>query len=273
MKQKQNKSTPSVNSPGQSERESDFLQREERHLTIYGYTEEELSDIIRHFRSQLPSFVTIMTETVNLVTRILLTGSDKAIELLRFKMNKFHQQLQDLFTEEIVTTEDKTVSQVLGELLRERELTVSTAESCTGGNIAHNITLVPGSSDYFLGSVVSYSNEVKAKVLKVSRTTLNRYGAVSREVAEQMVQGVAKIMQTDCAIATTGIAGPDGGTKFKPVGSVWIAAYYNNTVVAELIHFPGDRNLVIESASNHAMIMLIKLLRNSYTLQEEINDD
>lgn len=266
MKHKESTSKGKVDLPAEKP-------QEERIVTIYGYTEQELSDIIHHFSSQLPDFVTIMTETANLVTRILLTGSDHAVELLRFKMNKFHQQLQDLFTEELVTTEDKSVAQVLGELLRERELTVSTAESCTGGNIAHNITRVPGSSNYFLGSVVSYSNEVKANVLKVSRTNINRFGAVSREVAEQMVQGVAKIMQTNCAIATTGIAGPDGGTKFKPVGSVWIAAYYNGTTVSELIHFKGNRDQVIESATNHAMIMLIKLLRNSYTLQEEISDD
>jgi nicotinamide-nucleotide amidase len=88
-----------------------------------------------------------------------------------------------------------------------------------------------------------------------------------------MVKGDSKLMQTDCAMATTGIAGPEGGTKYKPVGTVWIAAKYLDTVVSELIQFKGDRETVIESATNHAMVMLIKLLRNSYTLQEDINDD
>jgi nicotinamide-nucleotide amidase len=124
-----------------------------------------------------------------------------------------------------------------------------------------------------MGSVVSYSNDVKADVLHVSRSNLGRFGAVSREVAEDMVKGVSKLMQTDCAMATTGIAGPEGGTKYKPVGTVWIAAKYLDTVVSELIQFKGDRETVIESATNHAMVMLIKLLRNSYTLQEDINDD
>ena len=188
-------------------------------------------------------------------------------------MNRYQQSLKDLFSEELIATEKKTVAEVMGDLLTERELTVSCAESCTGGNIAHRITQVAGSSAYFLGSVVSYSNDVKAKVLGVSRSDLDRYGAVSRQVAIQMARGAAKLMQTDCAIATTGIAGPDGGTKFKPVGTVWIAVKYGDTEVAELIQFHGNRENVIESATNHGMVMLIKLLRNNYTLQEEINDD
>lgn len=246
---------------------------EQRHIVIYGYTREELKNLMRHFESQLPEFVKIKIDSNNLVTNITLTGVNSGVELLRFKMNRYQQKLHDLFSEEIVTTEDKSVSQVLGDLLSERELTVACAESCTGGNIAHKITQVSGSSSYFLGSVVSYSNEVKAKVLNVSRSDLGRYGAVSRQVADEMVRGVSKLMQSDCAMATTGIAGPDGGTKFKPVGTVWIAAKYGDKVASELKHFKGDRNTVIESATNHAMVMLIKMLRNNYKEQEEINDD
>lgn len=249
------------------------LHTEERSVTIFGYREEDLSDILKQFRKQLPEYVKMMTKTANLVTKVLLTGSHNAIELLRFKMNKFQQQLQSLFNEEVVTTEDKTLSEVLGDLLVERELTVSCAESCTGGNIAHKITQIPGSSAYFMGSVVSYSNEVKADVLNVNRSDLARFGAVSKPVAEQMAAGAARLMRTDCSMATTGIAGPEGGTKFKPVGTVWIAVNLNDKIVSELIQFKGDRNEVIESATNHAMFMLIKMLRNSYTNQEEINDD
>lgn len=249
------------------------LHTETRCVTIYGYTQEELADIIKHFRSQLPDFVSMVTTTLNLVTRILLTGSHHAVELLRFKMNRFQQQLMDLFNEEFVSTQDLTMSEVLGQLLKERELTVACAESCTGGNIAHKITQIPGSSTYFLGSVVSYSNEVKANVLKVSRNNLSRFGAVSKQVVEDMACGVASLMRADCAMATSGIAGPEGGTKFKPVGTVWMAVRYHDTTVSELIQFKGDRNQVIESATNHVIFMLIKMLRNSYIVQEEINDD
>lgn len=247
--------------------------KETRHVVIYGYTRQELNGIIQHFEAQLPEFVKITVDSTNLVTRITLTGVNSGLELLRFQMNRFHQNLQDLFSEEVVATEDKTLSQVLGDLLLENELTVSSAESCTGGNIAHKIVQVPGSSAYFLGSVVSYSNDVKAEVLGVSRSDIARHGAVSKEVAEQMALGAARLMRTDCAIATTGIAGPEGGTRFKPVGTVWFAVKYNDRVVSECMHFEGDRDSVIEQATNHGIVMLINLLRNNYTIQEEINDE
>ena len=253
--------------------ESTNMHKETRHVVIYGYTKTELANILRHFEAQLPEFVKITVDTSNLVTRVVLTGINSGLELLRFNMNRFQASLNEIFNEEVITTEDKSLSQVLGELLKERELTVSSAESCTGGNIAHKIVQIPGSSAYFLGSVVSYSNEVKAEVLKVSRTNIDRYGAVSKEVVEQMAIGVSRLMHTDCAIATSGIAGPEGGTKFKPVGTVWISAKIGDRVVSECLHFKGSRDEVIESATNHGMVMLINLLRNNYTTQEDINDD
>lgn len=246
---------------------------EKRHVVIYGYTKQELTKIIRHFENQLPDFVKITVDNTDLVTKITLTGVNTGVELLRFKMNRFHQTLNNIFSNDVVTTEDKSISEVLGDALRERELTVSSAESCTGGNIAHKITEVPGSSAYFMGSVVSYSNDVKAQVLKVSRDEIARYGAVSRPVVEAMAKGVAKLMHTECSIATSGIAGPEGGTKYKPVGTVWIAVKYKEQLVAECKHFKGTRNEVIESASNHALVMLINLLRDKYEAQEDLNDD
>lgn len=247
--------------------------RETRHTVIYGYTKQELSKVIRHFESQLPEYVKITIDSNNLVTKITLTGVNSGLELLRFKMNRYHSDLNELFAEEVVATEDKTVAQVLGQQLLERELTVSSAESCTGGNIAHRIVQVPGSSAYFVGSVVSYSNDVKADVLGVPRHDISKHGAVSREVVEAMARGAARLLRSDCSIATSGIAGPDGGTKFKPVGTVWIAAKCGDTVVSELHHFKGDRNQVMESATDHGMVMLINLLRNNYVAPDELTDD
>lgn len=252
---------------------TDAPYRETRHLVIYGYTRHELAKVMRHFESMLPEYVKISIDSDNLVTRITLTGVNSGVELLRFKMNKYQQNLNDIFSQEVVAMADKSVAQVLGELLTERELTVSCAESCTGGNIAHRIVQNPGSSVYFLGSVVSYSNDVKANVLGVDRRDIDRDGAVSRSVAESMACGAARLMRTDCAIATTGIAGPGGGTRFKPVGTVWIAVKYLDTVVSECLHFQGDRDAVIECATNHAMVMLIRLLRNCYEVQEDFNDE
>ncbi|MDE6410309.1 MAG: CinA family protein [Muribaculaceae bacterium] len=249
------------------------VHKETRHIVIYGYTKSELANILKHFEAQLPEFVKITVDTNNLVTRVVLTGVNSGLELLRFNMNRYQASLNEIFSQEVITTEDKSLSQVLGELLKERELTVSSAESCTGGSIAHKIVQIPGSSAYFLGSVVSYSNDVKAGVLNVSRTNLDRYGAVSKEVVEQMAEGVARLMHTDCAIATSGIAGPDGGTKFKPVGTVWIAVKIGERIVSECLHFSGTRDEVIDSATNHGMVMLINLLRNSYTTPDDINDD
>lgn len=246
---------------------------ETRHVVIYGYTRQELSKVIRHFEAQLPEFVKIAIENTHLVTNITLTGMNTGVELLRFQMNRYHNNLNSIFTSDVVAMEDKTVAEVLGGLLNERELTVACAESCTGGNLAHRITQVPGSSSYFLGSVVSYSNDVKARVLGVSRNDISSYGAVSKEVVEAMAKGVSTLMRTDCSIATSGIAGPGGGTTLKPVGTVWIAVKYGEKIVSECLHFRGDRNAVIESATNHGMVMLINLLRNSYEVHEEVNDD
>ena len=246
---------------------------ETRHLVIYGYTRQELSKVIRHFEAQLPEFVKITIDNTNLVTNITLTGMNTGVELLRFQMNKYHNNLNSIFTTDVVAMENMTIAEVLGKLLHERELTVACAESCTGGNIAHRITQVPGSSAYFLGSVVSYSNDVKANVLGVSRSAISSYGAVSKEVVEEMALGAARLMRTDCAIATSGIAGPNGGTSLKPVGTVWIAVKYGEKTVSECVRFSGDRNAVIENATNHGMVMLINLLRNSYVVQDEVSDD
>ena len=247
--------------------------KETRHVVIYGYTREELSRVLRHFEEQLPEYVDLTIENDNLVTYITLTGVHTGVELLRFKMNRFHSHLQEIFTEDVLAMDRRSPAEVLGSILKERELTVSFAESCTGGNLAHRITQIPGSSAYFLGSVVSYANDVKADVLRVSRGDLSEHGAVSEEVVRSMAEGVSRLMRTDCAVATSGIAGPQGGTKQKPVGTVWMAAKLHDTVITECLHFKGSRREVIESATNHSLVMLINLLQRNYTSREDFNDE
>ena len=148
----------------------------------------------------------------------------------------------------------------MGDRLRERGLTLSTAESCTGGNIAHEITSISGSSDYFKGAVVSYANEVKMSLLGVSEQDIINHGVVSEPVVRQMVEGVARALGTDCAIATSGVAGPGGGTPAKPVGTVWMAAKCGDRVVAQVKQLPGDRNRVITRATLEAQLLLLSLL-------------
>ncbi len=246
---------------------------ETRNIVIYGYTRQDLENVLKHFKDSLPDYITLTSQTKSECTNIRLIGKSEGLELLRFNMNKYHRTLATLFNEELLDTEDHTISQILGKKLLQSDLTVSSAESCTGGNIAHKIVETSGSSAYFLGSVVSYSNEVKASVLGVDRTLIDRYGAVSRQVVEAMVNGVCRIMRTDCGIATSGIAGPHGGTPAKPVGTVWFAVKYGDKVVSEVRQFKGERNEVIDSATNHGMVMLLQLLRDNYTAPEYAGDE
>lgn len=153
------------------------------------------------------------------------------------------------------------IEKEIGECLRARHLTMGTAESCTGGYIAHLITRVAGSSDYFCGGVVSYSNEVKHHVLGVSEESLAQYGAVSRPVVEQMALGAIRVLGCDCAVATSGIAGPSGGSPEKPVGTVWIAAALKDKVVSECYHFGTEREENIRLAARRALRMLQQLYK------------
>lgn len=148
-------------------------------------------------------------------------------------------------------------------LLRERGLTLATAESCTGGNIAHQITLVPGASEVFLGGVVSYSNAAKMRLLDVGQSAIESFGAVSRAVVMEMALGATRVFETDCAVATSGIAGPGGGTPDKPVGTVWIATLtpYGG-LRAYCPHFSGSRAEIIAQATGAALEGLRQRIEN-----------
>ena len=167
------------------------------------------------------------------------------------------EELKRIVPENIIAYEDIKLEELVGKLLKDRHCTVATAESCTGGKVASLITSVSGSSEYYKGSVVSYCNEVKADVLGVSRADLEKYGAVSSTVAEQMASGVRRLLKTDYAVATTGIAGPTGGSDEKPVGTVWIAVATPTRVVSRKYIFGKDRSINIERFAASALSMLI----------------
>lgn len=154
------------------------------------------------------------------------------------------------------------IEELIGAKLRERRLCMGTAESCTGGSIANRITSVAGSSDYFTGGIVSYCNRVKHQLLGVSECDLQHFGAVSRQVVEQMARGAIKALSCDCAVATSGIAGPGGGSAEKPVGTVWIAAAVQDRLLSECCHFQGSRSEVIEQSASTALRMLLDLLES-----------
>lgn len=153
------------------------------------------------------------------------------------------------------------IEETIGHILKEKNLTLSTAESCTGGNIAACITSIPGSSGYYKGSVVAYDNEVKINLLKVSPDTLKQYGAVSRETVIEMAKGAMSRLKTDCVIATSGIAGPGGGTPAKPIGTIWIAAAHKNELVTLKLEEDKGRIANIENAVCEALKLLLKLIK------------
>lgn len=195
--------------------------------------------------------------------RLSAVGNDK--EVLNAVVDKKIEELKPLISEYIYGYEVfgevvETLEQMVGKLLRDKKKTVSTAESCTGGYISHLITKVPGCSDYYAGSVISYSNEVKAAELGVSKELLDTKGAVSQPIVEQMADFVRKKLKTDYSLACSGIAGPTGGTDKKPVGTVWIALATPEKVISEKFLFGKNRERNIQLTANAALNMLKKEL-------------
>lgn len=203
------------------------------------------------------------------IVRLRLSTSGNDREDLKRKMKEKIAKLEELissyiFGYEEYGSEPETIEQVIGRLLREKKRTVSTAESCTGGYISHLITKVPGSSEYYLGSVIAYAYEVKENMLNVPKEMLEKYGAVSAQVVEQMAAGVRQKLNTDYSIAASGIAGPGGGTDDKPVGTVWIAVATPEKVISKRLQFGDNRERNIERTAITALNMLRQeMLQNS----------
>ena len=147
-----------------------------------------------------------------------------------------------------------------GKKLAEYQLTVGTAESCTGGRIANMLASEPESSEHFIGGIISYSEEVKKKILGVESQDLEKYGVVSQPIADQMVYGACQVLKCPCSIATTGYAGPEGGSDENPVGTIWIAVKIKGEIHAKRFLFSGDRQEIIRQASNRAVQMFLKIL-------------
>lgn len=169
--------------------------------------------------------------------------------------------MEEVLGEDIFSEDDTPLECLIGELLRKKNLSLSTAESCTGGSISARITSISGSSEYFKGSVVAYSNDVKMSLLHVSTETLEQYGAVSEQTVVEMVKGAMETMKTDCAVSTSGIAGPGGGTKEKPVGTIWIAAAYKNEIRTMRQETNRGREMNVERAGNNALLLLRELIK------------
>lgn len=189
--------------------------------------------------------------------RLSKNNADKAeIETINLLVEK----LKTLIPENIIATEDIRLEEVLGNLLKQNNKTICTAESCTGGKIASLITGIPGSSAYFEGSIIAYSNQIKVKELSVNPETLQIHGAVSEQTVIEMAENIRKKFNTDYSVAVSGIAGPDGGSKQKPVGTIWIAVSNTEKTLTKKLLFPFDRITNIERTANTALLLLINFI-------------
>lgn len=194
------------------------------------------------------------------LVRLRLTASGGKGDDVKSKIDRKIKELPALIGKYMFATEDTSLSQVVGKLLAGRKETIVTAESCTGGYIAHLLTMVPGSSGYYLGSTLTYAYEVKTSLLGIPYELMLKHGAVSEEVACLMAQNVRKKLGADYALSTTGVAGPDGGTADKPVGTVWIGIATKDGVEAKKFQFGDNRERNIERSGQAALMMLYKKL-------------
>lgn len=233
---------------------------EHRTFIVIGYAESALAIKLDEFEREMPDYIHLAYLPKPGIVRLRLTGTSTDAERLKNDMLMLSNKLDCILGNAIVSHEDKPISAILGDKLREKKFSLATAESCTGGNVAHQITSIAGSSDYFLGSVVSYTNEIKHNLLNVPQNILNECGAVSEPVVRQMAIGVCDLLGSDCAMATSGIAGPGGGSDSKPVGTVWMAAKAGEKTISVCKHFPGSRDRVIDRTTTEVQIMLLKLL-------------
>ncbi len=234
---------------------------EHRTLLVVNWSESRLAAEIAEWEDALPACVHLAYLPKPGLIRLRLDGMHRDRQYISRTLDALRGELIERLGDDILFADDKTPEEILLHYLHKKNLTVATAESCTGGSIARLITSVAGSSASFLGSVVAYSNEVKHNLLRVGSDTLAQYGAVSLPVVEQMAEGAAQAIGSDCAIATSGIAGPGGGTPEKPVGTVCIAVKSPLGVVSAVHHFPGTRDRVIDRSATTAIIALIQQLK------------
>jgi nicotinamide-nucleotide amidase len=230
-----------------------------RSFNIEGIPESELMKTIGSWEDHLPSTIKLAYLPSAGIVKLRMSSMNldgKAEQLIAEESKKLHA----IIGEEIFGYEEESLEMVIKELLLKRNQTLTAAESCTGGYLAHKITSVPGISQVFPGSFVTYDYWVKTDVLGVKKQTLEQFGAVSKEVVTEMAQGAQRVLKTDYAIALSGIAGPSGGMPDKPVGTVWIAWATPDHIITKKYSFPGDRNSNIHMSYQKALNVLRRIL-------------
>ncbi len=230
-----------------------------------GIGESWLSDRIQPWEEKLPDNVSLAYLPAPGIIRLRLSHLADNEQQGRALLTQLFDDVMPLVDEYFVTSIDEPIAATLLREMTDSGKTFCTAESCTGGYIAHLITSIPGSSAAFKGSVVAYSNEIKEKLLNVSPTTLQRYGAVSEQTVSEMATHARQILNTDFAMAVSGIAGPDGGTPDKPVGLVWLAVASDKSVLTQELKLGGPRDVIIARSAVSAMFMCLKEKRKEHS--------
>ncbi len=240
-----------------------------RNIILSGITESDAAERLDRWERSLPSYLHLAYLPKQGIIRLRIDGRHSDAALIESELDRAKSELLAIFGDKVLAGEDLTPEEALIDILRTKGKTVGSAESCTGGNIAHRITSVAGCSDVYNGSIVSYANEIKISLLNVDPAAIERYGVVSEPVAAQMAAGACHALGVDCAVATSGIAGPGGGSEAKPVGTVCIAiaTEKGRDVAAHTFRFPGSRERVIDRASTTALTLLAMKLRNAAVKQ------
>lgn len=240
-----------------------FLTPEVLHKLIktIGIGESWLADKIEDWENSMPDNIKLAYLPSLGQVKLRLTAVGDDIEQLRADVDQKIEELIPAAGKYIYGYDSDTIEQVVGQVLVAKNLSIATAESCTGGYLAHMITSVPGSSSYYKGSILAYSNEVKTNQLGVSKATLDEFGAVSEETVIAMAEGVRRVISADVGIATSGIAGPDGGTEDKPVGTIWIAVVTQDKKVTKKLALYKDRELNIKATAVAALALSWQTLK------------
>lgn len=237
-------------------------------IRTIGIGESFLAERISGWEDALPEHIKLAYLPHFGQVRLRLTGTGTDQDVLEKELAEQVASVLPLIEEHVFGYDSDELETVIGTLLMNSNATVGTAESCTGGYVANQITGIPGASRYYEGSVVSYSNDVKMNVLGVSSETLDAYGAVSEQTAREMAEGARRLLNTTFAISTTGIAGPDGGTAEKPVGTVWIACATPDETFTQLLTLRNNRKINIELTCSYALNLLRKtILRTSLAVK------
>lgn len=229
------------------------------HKTIrtFGIGETDLSKLIIDFEEELPTDIKLAyLPSLGSVRLRLSAYGGVSKEQLSTYANTLKKKVEPYYYGE----DDTTLEEACALILKSKKLSIATAESCTGGYVGHLITSIPGSSAYFKGGILSYANDVKINQLGVKSSTLEKHGAVSQETIEEMALGVCNVLKTDIGLATSGIAGPDGGTEAKPVGTIWVAMAYKGRVISKLLRLGNTRTNNIQLTALNTLFLFYKQL-------------